>query len=284
MNKLFVFIFLCGLLSLMACNPQESKLRANKTPSAQPNVTLYSELVDIPGLNRTRQLRIYLPPGYGSSDKHYPVLYMHDAQNLFDDATAHTGEWAVDELLNQLAASQQLELIVVGIDNHPQRRLNEMNPWDHPTFGKGEGREYMDFIARVVKPLMDERYRTRPEVEHTGIMGSSMGGYISHYAIVQYPDVFGRAGIFSPSYWISPEAVKMFTSTPVAKNARLYFYMGSGEGEDMVGDIETVFNSILAQGHSPDNAVLHIVPDAQHTELAWHNEFPHAVLWLFGEH
>lgn len=255
-----------------------------KPSSAQSNVTLYNHLIDMPGLDRARQLRIYLPPGYESSSKHYPVLYMHDGQNLFDNATAYSGEWAVDELLNELAAQQQLELIVVGVDNHPQKRLNEMNPWDHPEFGKGEGRAYVDFIAQVVKPLIDQQYRTRPEREHTGIMGSSMGGYISHYAVVQYPDLFGKAGIFSPSYWVAPEAVAMFMTTPVAKDARLYFYMGGGEGEVMVTNVEQVFNATLAQGHKPENTSLRVVPEAMHTESAWRSEFSRAVLWLFNKH
>jgi predicted alpha/beta superfamily hydrolase len=281
MSKPFKFITVWWVLLLTACTPQDAEQRKNKAPSAQPNVTLYNELIDIPGLERARQLRIYLPPGYESSDKRYPVLYMHDAQNLFDDATAYAGEWAVDELLNELAASQQLELIVVGIDNHPQKRLNEMNPWDHPEFGKGEGREYVDFIARVVKPLIDGHYRTRAGRDYTGIMGSSMGGYISHYAVVQYPDVFGRAGIFSPSYWVADEAVAMFTTTPAASDARLYFYMGTEEGEMMVGNIQKVYDSAMELGHSPDKAVLRIVPGATHSEAAWRNEFSRAVLWLF---
>lgn len=284
MNKLFIFIAFCGVLLLMACDRQGNKPQANKMPSVQPNVTLYKELIEMPELDRARQLRIYLPPGYESSDKRYPVLYMHDAQNLFDNATAHAGEWAVDELLNDLARSGQLELIVVGIDNHPQKRLNEMNPWDHPQFGKGEGREYVDFIAEVVKPRIDSEYRTLSQPEFTGIMGSSMGGYISHYAVVQHSDVFGKAGIFSPSYWVSEDAVNLFATKPADATARLYFYMGAEEGGDMVEDIQRVYRSVIDLGHPENNSILRIVPNATHSEAAWRNEFSQAVLWLFAEH
>jgi predicted alpha/beta superfamily hydrolase len=87
-------------------------------------------------------VRIYLPPGYEQGTRRYPVLYMHDGQNLFDDATAYAGEWGIDETLNELAKSRGLELIVVGIDNGGAERIHELNAWDNPQFGKGEGEQY----------------------------------------------------------------------------------------------------------------------------------------------
>ena len=102
--------------------------------SASAKVTVLSPQLTIPGLNRQRTVRIYLPPGYATSTKRYPVLYMHDGQNLFDNATAYAGEWGVDEVLDELAQSQGLELIVVGIDNGGVQRITELNAWDNARF------------------------------------------------------------------------------------------------------------------------------------------------------
>lgn len=189
----------------------ESPAPTVKASSAQANVSLLPELLQIPGLNRQRQIRVYVPPGYANSQRRYPVLYMHDGQNLFDAATAYAGEWRVDETLNALSESGQLELIVVGIDNGQEKRMTELNPWSHPRFGVAQGREYMEFVVEVVKPLIDRRYRTKADRANTAIMGSSMGGLISHYAINQYPEVFSKAGIFSPAYWVG-EAKKICKS------------------------------------------------------------------------
>src|SRR5206468_2794112 len=118
----------------------------NRPSTAQPNVHVLAPL-RMPGLERERTLRIYLPPGYEKTQRRYPVLYMHDGQNLFDAATSYAGEWGVDETLNELARSSHLELIVVGIDNGDLKRMQELNPWDNEKYGAGEGREYMRFIV-----------------------------------------------------------------------------------------------------------------------------------------
>ncbi len=188
----------------------------------------------MPGLDRTRQIRVYVPPGYATSGKRYPVLYMHDGQNLFDDATAYAGEWHVDETMNALSRSGKLELIVVGIDNGKEKRMTELNPWPNPRFGAAEGKQYMDFVVKVLKPLIDKQYRTKADRANTAIMGSSIGGLISHYAIVQYPEVFSKAGIFSPAYWTAGPSFDYFAAKPAAGDARLYFLMGEKEGDSMV--------------------------------------------------
>ena len=266
-------------LVLMACTEPQQQ---NKVSTAAVEVTVLKEAFVMPGLNRSRQVRLYLPPGYGTSDKSYPVLYMHDGQNVFDNATAYAGEWGVDETLNDLAASGQLELIVVAIDNGAEKRMTELNPADHAEFGKAEGKAYVEFIANTVKPYIDQHYRTLADAEHTGIMGSSMGGLISHYAILQFPQVFGKAGIFSPSYWAAGQQVSWFENQPAAKEALLYFYMGGKEGDSMVPDVERVYQAVLSKGHVKEQTQYHLVADAEHNEAAWRNEFKTAVLWLFN--
>jgi predicted alpha/beta superfamily hydrolase len=249
--------------------------------SASAQVTVLSQQLTIPGLNRQRTVRIYLPPGYATSTTRYPVLYMHDGQNLFDNSTAYAGEWGVDETLDGLAKAQGLELIVVGIDNGGVQRMTELNAWNNARFGKGEGKPYMDFIVNVVKPMVDASYRTLPEREHTGVMGSSMGGLISHYAILQYPKVFSKAGIFSPAYWPGPEVFALTESQPPATDARLALYLGGDEGEQAVDDYQRMVLQLKKQSHPGANLWFKLTPAAQHNEGAWRSEFAQVVSWLF---
>ncbi|MDP2368060.1 alpha/beta hydrolase [Rhodoferax sp.] len=251
---------------------------ASPTSTASPHVTVLPQQLTMPGLNRQRAVRIYVPPGYATSSKRYPVLYMHDGQNLFHKATAYAGEWGVDETLDSLAQTQGLELIVVGIDNGGDKRVTELNAWDHDRFGKGEGKRYMDFIVDVVKPMVDANYRTCPEREHTGVMGSSMGGLISHYSILQYPQVFSKAGIFSPAYWLGPEVFGLTASQPPAADARLALYMGGGEGQQAVTDYQRMVVQMQRQPHSAANLWVKLTPNAAHNEGAWRAEFAAVVM------
>lgn len=256
---------------------------ATKPSTALPGVSLLPEQLEIPGLNRKRQIRLYLPPGYATSSKRYPVLYMHDAQNLFDDATAFAGEWKVDETLDALSKEGKLELIVVGIDNGADKRITELNAWDNTRFGPAEGRQYTDFIVKTLKPLIDATYRTLPGRAHTAIMGSSMGGLASHYAIAQYPQVFGKAGVFSPAYWTAAPAFDFMAAHPLPQDARVYLLMGEQEGESMVPDVQRMAGVVRASGHPAQNTVLRIVPEQKHNEQFWSGELREALLWMFAD-
>ena len=254
-----------------------------KPGTAQPNVHVLSTPFLIPGLNRERTVRIYLPPGYEQSTRHYPVLYMHDGQNLFDDATAHAGEWGIDETLNELAKSRRLELIVVGIDNGGAERIHELNAWDNPQFGKAEGAQYTAFIVEVLKPWIDQHYRTRADRRHTAIMGSSMGGLISTYAISRYPQVFGKAGIFSPAYWLAPQVFADTEARPPPPAERIYFYAGGSEDLSVVPDMERMVALLRRHGLPASNLAVRVNPVGRHNEGAWRAEFPRAIEWLFRD-
>jgi predicted alpha/beta superfamily hydrolase len=158
------------------CTPRLPAAEAVSAPTprtAAANVHVLPTAFEIPGLHRTRTVRIYLPPGYEQGGERYPVLYMHDGQKLFDEATAYAGEWGVDETLNALASSRGLKVIVVGVDNGGAERINELTAWDGPEVGRAQGEQYMAFIVEVLKPWIDCHYRTRPDPRHTAIMGSS---------------------------------------------------------------------------------------------------------------
>src|SRR5262245_44761431 len=151
-----------------------------------------------PQLGNRRTLYVHLPPSYDTAGRRYPVLYMQDGQNLFDEPLSYAGEWRVDETMAALS-DEGIEAIVVGIQNMGARRIDEYSPFRDRRLRKGgRGDQYLSFVARTVKPLIDRDFRTLPERATTGILGSSMGGLISLYAFFACPEVFGFAGAMSP--------------------------------------------------------------------------------------
>ena len=205
--------------------------RPARAHTARASVQVLDTAFAMPQLGRTRRIWIYLPPDYATSGKRYPVLYMHDGQNLFDAATSYAGEWGIDESLDSLAARGDRGVIVVGIDNGSEQRMNEYSPWRHPQSGGGEGDRYVQFLVQTLKPFIDRRFRTLPDREHTGVMGSSMGGLISLAAAFRHPEVFGRVGVFSPSLWFNDSVyVAARALRPVGGGPRFYFASGGSEG------------------------------------------------------
>jgi predicted alpha/beta superfamily hydrolase len=254
--------------------------------SASPSVSILAPDFAIPQLGRSRRLWIYLPPGYANSGRRYPVLYMHDGQNLFDAATSLNGEWGVDETLDSLAARADRGVIVVGIDNGGDHRLDEYSPWRNARYGGGEGDAYVEFLVRTLKPYIDEHYRTLVDRENTGIAGSSMGGLISLYAALKYPDVFGKAGVFSPSLWFAPAIYGVVRQAgPPHPGTRIYFVTGALEGSDPTEQIEgqrIMIDSLRAAGYRVGTEMEgHIRSDGRHAEWFWRREFPAAYRWLF---
>lgn len=271
-------------VALTGCGDKESQVETTVSEvSAQLNnsAEVLSTSFRFPDLERERTVRLYLPPGYSQSSKRYPVLYMHDGQNLFDEATAYAGEWQVDESLNELAKTG-LELIVVGIDNGGESRMQEYSPWYNAQFGEAEGEEYMALVVDVIKPYIDKHYRTMPDRESTAIMGSSMGGLISHYGLWQYSDVFSKAGIFSPSYWYSEDVFSFTSETPLPADSRVYWIVGQDEGPDMVNGMSRMVEHVTALEHPSENRFDKVVEGQGHNEAFWASEFSDAVSWLFN--
>ncbi|MBD3748187.1 MAG: alpha/beta hydrolase [Sphingobacteriales bacterium] len=233
----------------------------------------------MPQLHRYRRIWIYLPKDYQNVARKYPVIYMQDGQNLFDKATSSYGEWGVDEVLDSLSLKNVAESIIVGIDHGGEFRLNEYHPYDNDRFGKGQGDAYVDFVVQTLKPYVDKNFRTLAQAKYTSIVGSSMGGLISMYAIAKYPNVFGNAGVFSPSFWIAP---KLYDFVHQQKNyqLRIYFVAGAHESEDMAGDMEKMYQLLLKDGLPKENMKLAIKADGKHSEWFWHREFPDFYKWL----
>jgi predicted alpha/beta superfamily hydrolase len=252
--------------------------------TAADNVYLMSDNFAMPQLNRTRRIWIYLPPDYANSGMNYPVLYMHDGQNLFDDSTSFAGEWRVDETLNTLSGQGLKVPIVVGIENDGTYRLDEYSPWVHPGIGGGQGEAYMEFIVQTLKPYVDQNYRTLPGREYTGIMGSSMGGLISHYGALAYQDVFSKGGIYSPSYWFS-DTVNSFTRETGRHDAmRIYMMCGGAESQGTITDMLEMQDTLLQAGFSEDEISLTVIPGGSHNETLWSGDFGNAYKWLFASY
>lgn len=237
---------------------------------------------DIPKLIKTRRIAALLPYDYYQTDKHYPVLYLQDGQNLFDDH-APFGSWGVDKRLAALAERYTHEVIVVSIDHAEKDRISEFTPSYRTTIGAGDGKKYVRFLADHLKPYVDHRYRTFTEREHTGIGGSSMGGLISIYAGLMYPEVYGKLMIFSPSLWVAPNIQFNAIQFEQPEPSRIYLYAGEKESANMVPNIQRFKAALEQKGHQRQmmKFKLAIDPHGQHNEARWGREFPKALEWLF---
>lgn len=265
MQKIFIFI----IIVFFSSNGHAQESTASK------NVTTF-ELFS-PELNVQKKIWVYLPKDYSTSNKKYPVIYMHDAQNLFDAKTSYVGEWEVDETLNKMNA----QIIVIGIEHGNEKRIDELTPYKNEKYGGGNGNNYLEFIVKTLKQKVDSVYRTKSNTKNTAIFGSSLGGLISFYAVLKYPEVFGKAGVFSPSFWFSEEIYKLMESSEKTK-ARIFLLCGDKESENMVLEVkkmETLLDRNRCYCLNLNKSV--IVKDGEHNEKLWRENFEQAVKWLF---
>jgi predicted alpha/beta superfamily hydrolase len=253
-----------------------------------------------PQLDNARDVLAWLPPSYelpGQTDRRYPVVYMHDGQNLFDTHTSYAGEWRVDETMTALAA-EGIEAIIVGLPNAGADRSVEYNPHDtrhsfRRTVGRGE--QYTRFLIDTVKPLIDGSFRTQPDAAATGIAGSSMGGLISLYAFLKYPEVFGLCGAFSTAYWFSRPAFLDTVRTSAQGLGRVYLDAGTEEGSSrrrwkIVGarskdvfrdDVRALRDILLSRGYVDGRSLRYVeAAGARHHESAWAERLPDAMRFL----
>jgi predicted alpha/beta superfamily hydrolase len=267
-------------------NPQVARARAPSTATA--SVSVLDHVFLMPELERTRRILLYLPPDYATSDESYPVLYMQDGQNVFDATTSFAGEWGVDEELDGLHAHGDRGAIVVAIENGRLHRQDEYSPWRYADRFGGEGDAYVDFLANTLKPHIDRHYRTLPDRCNTAVMGSSMGGLITLYAALKYPEVFGLAGVFSPSLWAAPQLYDYARAfDPRRPHPRLYFVSGELEGPKPGGctrNQERMIDALVATGFRLGHDIEVVLrKDGTHSEGFWRREFPAAYRWLLAQ-
>ena len=256
------------------------------TSTATDNVFILNEQFYFPSLGRHRRIWVYLPKDYDSSGLRYPVIYMHDGQNLFDELNAFGREWGIDETLDAAHG----KVIVVGIDNGLEHRMAEYMLYDHPEHGPAEGMNYLQDIAMALKPFVDGILRTLPQKEHTAIAGSSMGGLISLYAGLYFPQLFGAVGIFSPALWLDAPKIFMEVQEISERNAlafagqppqRWYFYAGAQETETLVAEVATIVKIFRNYPHL--DVTYQIDGNGVHDEAVWKDYFPNFYKWIVGK-
>lgn len=243
----------------------------------------------LPQFGRSSDISVYLPKSYQhNTDKNYPVLYMLDGQNIFNAQTAHSDEWRIDELLEDLTSAGTLnEMIVVAVPNSPERWV-EYNPWAFKDRdGKatqGQGELTIRSIKDTLKPFIDSSYRTDPQPAGTGLAGSSLGGLMAIYAALKHSDTFGFTAAFSPALAIENmdginvlfEAIKQ---QQTVGNSKIYFDIGQMEYGNYE-QIEQLNSLLLKQGFKPENLKLVKDDSGRHCEVDWSRRFPAAMEWL----
>ena len=257
-------------------------------PAAEGEHTVVGNVKVLPGLHspqlgNERDILVYLPPSYAATRRRYPVLYMHDGQNLFDEATSFGREWEVDQTLEE-ASEEGLECIVVGIPNLGASRLDEYSPWiDRKHQKGGRGDAYLEFIVRTLKPIVDRDFRTIPGRESTGIAGSSMGGLISLYALFRHPETFGFAGVMSPALWFAGHAIYPYVKSRPFVPGRIYLDVGTNEGGEELHDVRRMKDLLVRKGYRPGHDLLLVVEmGGAHNEAAWARRLRRELHFLLG--
>lgn len=240
-------------------------------------------------LRDPRDIIVYLPPDYDESvDCRYPVLYLHDGQNLFDAATAFAGnEWGLDEVAEELIRSGQIQpLIIIGIYNKGEKRLAE---YTHVRDRRGRGgraRSYAHLIVEDLKPFIDGEYRTLPEMSNTGLGGSSLGGLVTLYLAMRYPTVFGKLVVMSPSVWWANRAIIREVHKLARKTEqKVWLDIGTCEGqnpESCVKNAEDLRDALIAKGWTEGEDLVFVEDEgAGHDEKAWGFRMRDALKFLF---
>lgn len=273
MNCSRLLLFMLSLTLLGSCSTAEEPL----SPSRIETV----DSVWVESLATYKTLRVYLPVGYDQASSGFPVIYLHDGQNLFYDSTSFVGEWGVDESMDSLYDAIGLQAIAVGIDHGNDKRIAEYSIYDSK-YATASGSAHLLFLKNQLKPWVDATYKTNPTPEATVVMGSSLGALISHYAFFQNQEVFGKVGIFSPAYWFDTLSLPL-ASTLLPEKSRVYLYGGGKEGSNMVGYMQDVEQKLLAFEGNAGRVKVSVDSLGEHKERYWRSEFPKAVAWLLED-
>ena len=238
-------------------------------------------------LEHDRDVIVWLPPGYDETSTRYSVLYMHDGQNLFDAETAFNNEpWRVGDTASELIAAGRIApLIVVGIYNTGEARVDEYTPTGDKRLGGGLADDYGRMIIEELKPLIDREYRTHTDADHTGIAGSSLGGLVSLHLGFTHPQVFTKIAALSPSVWWGRKAIlKTIRESRSKPKLRLWVDMGTAEGRRGLDDARLLKAALVGLGFA-EGGDLHYAEyeGATHSEQAWSERVGPMLEWLFPE-
>lgn len=264
--------------------------------TASPQVHLLDSAFYMPQLKQNRPVWIYLPKDYESNSRSYPVLYMHDGQDLFDEATSQGRigplEWGVDETID--AATNPCIVVAIAHHEDKQARIREYFVEPNSENSAVEGRAYLQFIVESLKPYIDSLYRTKAEKKYTAMAGSSMGGLLTFYAGLLYPDVFGALGVFSPSVWLDEEhiieQIKGLRQKQQVHQQAYFFYAGGNEnrlksdGTTVKMHTDVITASDLLKETANPAMEIYINPEGRHGAWYWNLAFPRFYDWLIRQH
>ena len=241
-------------------------------------------------LGNERTLRVYLPPQYDSEPtRRFPVLYVHDGQNIFDGMTSYipNQEWRIDETAEALIRGKLIDpIIIVGIDNAGMQRADEFLPIE-VQMGKdkagGKADLYGKFLMNEVMPWVNQTYRTQTGPQNTGLMGSSFGGVISLYLGLKHPGTFGKLGVVSPSTWIGDGYLTRFVQELPKKTAsKVWLDMGTSEGRTTLPQVRKLRDAFIARGWKEGRDFTYFEDGyAEHNEAAWARRVGSIFMFLY---
>ena len=234
-----------------------------------------------------RMVSVYLPPQYlKQEERHFPVFYLQDGQNLFDGRTSYIAgkTWNANTTADRLAEAGEIEpVILVGVANTGLRRMAEYTPTRDFKMGGGEGRSYGRLLIEELKPRIDRTYRTLPESKNTAVGGSSLGGLISLYLGFAHPEVFGKIAVMSPSLWWDHRSIlNAITHQTTKPNLRIWLDIGTGEGTRPLRDADMLERLLLKRGWTLGADLAYVTAQgAIHDENAWSARFGDVLRFLF---
>lgn len=287
-------ILLCAFTAMPGRAESLSAPQARQGVQVQERVVL--EQVHSPELGRPMPVYIYVPPDYRSAPgRRYPVVYMHDGAEAFR-AGRRRAEWPdrnvglLPETWDVAATLDRLFLrdpahgaIVVAIDS--VHRVEDFSPWPWSPAHEAAGRQYMDFIVRSLKPHIDARYRTLAGRTHTAMLGSSLGGVISMYGVIKFPDVFSKAAMLSPVFTpnvLGDELARYIEIRGPLEDVRIFMDVGGAESDAVKAGAERMYRTLLRRDFFPENLTLEVAAGGTHRVSSWRTRFPRALSWLFG--
>jgi predicted alpha/beta superfamily hydrolase len=236
-------------------------------------------------LGVTKRIWLYLPGDYNESTKSYPVIYFSDAQWIFETNPNYSQEMHVDEMMRNFERDGFDGAIVVGIESNEDTRHDDFSLYRNRFFLGGKGQAYLDFLTQTLKPKIDAEYRTMPDRENTCIMGASLGGLACFYALTEYPDVFGKAALFSAALHFNADSVFAKAARgEVRLDAKIYAVVGEQEFTNLVNfpeDNQKLFGILKSKLRPEENLFLKIDADGEHRIWYWEREFPGVIQFLF---
>lgn len=253
----------------------------NYDPALLPRIETLPANLPLPAPFATRRIAALLPHGYDRARGRYPVIYLQDGQNLFDEFAPY-GNWALDRRLAWLKARGRGEVIVVAIDHAEGKRISEYAPPHQTRIAPGHADAYGRFLTEHLKPLIDRTYRTLPGRAHTAVGGSSLGALAALQVAMAHAAAFSKLMLLSPSIWVDPDLPEVW---PVHNSGPTdVFLYGGMEESPRSAETFAALHRRLARLDTPKRRLFlhaHFEPLAKHTEAAWGAVFPRALCTLF---